>query len=358
MLVTVPRETKPGETRVALTPDGVRALRDAGHEVWVQRGAGAASHYPDAEYAAAGARLVRKAAAWKGELVLKVKEPTPAEHELLTDQVLFAYLHLAANPTLAAALADAGTLGISYDTVRGADGSLPLLAPMSRIAGRLAVIEGAHHLLAQQGGRGVLLSGLDGVHGADVVVLGAGVAGSEATLLASAMGANVTVLDLNPERLKAVAAHPLRSVTTVESTPETVAQAVTNADLVIGAVLVPGRRAPKVVTHEMVTRMRRGSVLIDIAIDQGGCFEDSRPTTHGRPTFRVGASTFYCVANMPGAAGATATRALTDATLPYVQALASGVEEALAADAGLAAGVNTRDGAVVHPDVIAGLAQG
>lgn len=356
MLVTVPRETKPGETRVALTPDGARALRDADHEVWVERGAGRASHYPDAEYTASGARIVGKAAAWKGELVLKVKEPVPQEYPFLTDSTLFCYLHLAANPPLAAALSEAGTLGISYDTVRGDDGALPLLAPMSRIAGRLAVIEGAHHLLAQQGGRGVLVASVAGLPGADVVVLGAGVAGSEATLLASAMGANVTVLDLNPERLAAVAAHPERSVTTVVSTPEAVAEAAAHADLVIGAVLVPGRRAPVVVTHEMVTRMRRGSVLVDIAIDQGGCFEDSHPTTHARPTFRVAGSTFYCVANMPGAAGATATRALTAATLPYVLALASGVEEAIAADAGLAGGVNTRDGAVVHQDVIEGLA--
>ena len=357
MLITVPRETKPGETRVGLTPAGARALRDAGHEVWVEANAGAASHHPDEDYTAVGARIVEQAEAWAGELVVKVKEPIADEYPRLARNTLFAYLHLAANPPLATALAAAGTLGISYDTVRLADGSLPLLGPMSRIAGRLAVTEGAHHLLAEQGGRGVLLPSVADVPGADVVVLGAGVAGSEAVRLATAMGARVTVLDLDEERLAALAAEHDGRVATAASTPETVAAAVREADLVIGAVLVPGRRAPRVVTHEMVAAMRAGSVLVDIAIDQGGCFEDSRPTTHAHPTFRVERSLFYCVANMPGAVGHTATRALTEATLPYVLALASGVDAAIAGDPALAAGVNTRDGAVVHPDVLAGLAR-
>jgi alanine dehydrogenase len=356
MLITVPREVKPGETRVALTPAGATALREAGHEVWLEHGAGASSHYVDADYAATGASIVGTEEAWSGELVVKVKEPIPQEYPLLARNALFAYLHLAANPPLAQALSDAGTLGISYDTVRTQDGSLPLLAPMSRIAGRLAVMEGAHYLLAEQGGRGVLLSSVGGVPGADVVVLGAGIAGSEAAELAVAMGASVTVLDLDGQRLEALQARLGGRVAVAQSTPDTVAEAVQGADLVIGAVLVPGRRAPLVVTHEMVTTMRVGSVLVDIAIDQGGCFEDSRPTTHAAPTYRVESSMFYCVANMPGAAGHTATRALTDATLPYVLNLAVGVDAALAADPALAAGVNTRGGAVVHPDVLEGLA--
>jgi alanine dehydrogenase len=356
MLITVPRETKPGETRVGVTPAGALALRDAGHEVWIESRAGAASHYADDLYEAAGARVVLPAEAWSGELVVKVKEPLPEEYALLSGNALFAYLHLAANAPLAAALTSAGTLGISYDTVRLDDGSLPLLAPMSRIAGRLAVTEGAHHLLAQQGGRGVLLPSVGALPGADVVVLGAGVAGSEATRLAASMGARVTVLDLDEDRLAALTRELSGRVTAARSTPESVRDAVHEADLVIGAVLVPGRRAPHVVTREMVAAMRPGSVLVDIAIDQGGCFEDSRPTTHADPTFLVEKSIFYCVANMPGAAGHTSTKALTDATLPYVIALASGVEEAIAADPSLAAGVNTRAGEVVHPDVLAGLA--
>jgi alanine dehydrogenase len=354
MLVTVPREIKPGETRVALTPWGVKALREAGHEVWIEEGAGTGSHVPDADYVAAGAAVVDTQRAWAGELVVKVKEPIEPEYSLLSHNTLFAYLHLAANPALAAALTAAGTLGISYDTVRDADGALPLLAPMSRIAGRLAVMEGGHHLLAEQGGRGVLLARVDGVPGADVVVLGAGVAGSEAAELAVAMGARVTVLDLDASRLEAVSHRCGGRISTVISTPQTVADSVAAADLIIGAVLVPGRKAPHVVTREMVRSMREGSVLVDIAIDQGGCFEDSRPTTHAAPTFRVERSLFYCVANMPGAAGFTATRALTGATLPYVLALAAGVEEAIGRDPALAAGVNTRAGAVVHPDVMTG----
>jgi alanine dehydrogenase len=354
MIVTVPRETKPGETRVGLTPRGVAALRSAGHEVWIERDAGTASHISDGDYAAAGASIVDAQSAWSGDLVVKVKEPIAPEYQYLTSNALFTFLHLAANPALAEALTNARTLGISYDTVRAADGSLPLLAPMSRIAGRLATAEGAHHLLSEQGGRGVLLASVGDIPGADVVVLGAGIAGSEAGLLAVAMGANVTALDLDTSRLEALEARCGGRLATVVSTPDAVASAVAEADLVIGAVLVPGRRAPTVVTRSMVASMRTGSVLVDVAIDQGGCFEDSRPTTHANPTFRVENSLFYCVANMPGAAGFTATRALTEATLPYVLALASGVDEAIARDPALSAGVNTRAGAVVHPDVITG----
>lgn len=355
MLISVPRETKPGETRVALTPAGASALVSAGHAVAVEHDAGRGSHLPDQAYVDAGATMVGTAQAWSGDLVLKVKEPVPSEFALLSDRALFTFLHLAANPALAAALCQAGTLGLSYDTVRLADGSLPLLAPMSRIAGRLAVLEGGHHLLAQQGGRGVLVSGGSGFRGADVVVLGAGIAGTEAVAQAVALGASVTVLDINVSRLAELEQTYGDAVATAASTPESVAQAVTEADLVVGAVLVPGKRAPIVVTHAMVERMREGSVLVDIAIDQGGCFEDARPTTHADPTFRVANSVMYCVANMPGAAGVTATRALADATLPYVLGLAAGIDDAIATDAALAAGVNTRGGEVVHPDVAAAL---
>ena len=340
MLVTVPMETKVAETRVALTPRGARALIDDGHEVWVQRGAGQGSAFSDAEYEAAGARPVDVTEAWSGDLVLKVKEPTPDEFPWLTDNTLFTFLHLAANEPLARALIAAGTTALSYDTVQPDDGSLPLLAPMSAVAGRMAPLVGAYHLFSSEGGRGVLLGGAPGAHGGSVVVIGAGVAGSNAIQQAVGLGAEVTVLDLSAERLAEVSARFGDAVTCVASTADAIASAVASADLVIGAVLLPGRPAPKVVTHAMVEAMRPGSVLVDIAIDQGGCFEDSTPTTHADPVYRVAGSLFYCVANMPGAVGATATAALTSSTLPYVRALAGGVGEAMAADPALARGLN------------------
>jgi len=351
MLITIPAETKVAETRVALTPSGARTLIADGHEVWVQAGAGAGSAMPDSEYVAAGARLVDRDAAWSGDLVLKVKEPVADEFALLSDHVLFTFLHLAANERLARALIDAGTTALSYDTVQLADGSLPLLAPMSAVAGRMAPIVGAYHLLSSVGGRGVLLAGAPGAPAGEVVVIGAGVAGSHAVGAAVELGAHVTVLDLAQDRLDALVAEHGDAITAVASTPQAVADAVAAADLVIGAVLIPGRPAPKVVTHAMVEAMRPGSVLVDIAIDQGGCFEDSHPTTHAEPTFTVAGSVLYCVTNMPGAVGATATAALTTATLPYIRELAHGVGPALEANPALARGLNVAGRTVRHPAV-------
>jgi alanine dehydrogenase len=356
MLITVPAETKVAETRVALTPDGARTLIADGHEVWVQRGAGAGSALTDADYEAAGVRLVPVDDAWSGQLVLKVKEPVPDEYGRLTGATLFTFLHLAANEPLARALIDAGTTALSYDTVQLADGSLPLLAPMSAVAGRMAPIVGAYHLLSSEGGRGVLLAGAPGAPAGEVVVIGAGVAGSHAIAEAVGLGAHVTVLDVSEPRLAALAAEYGDAVSVVASTPTAVAKAVSTADLVVGAVLLPGRPAPTVVTHAMVEAMRPGSVLVDIAIDQGGCFEDSRPTTHADPVYTVAGSIFYCVANMPGAVGATATAALTTATLPYVRELAHGVGPAMAANPALAKGLNVAGRTLRHPAVAQALA--
>ncbi|WP_084105802.1 alanine dehydrogenase [Demequina sp. NBRC 110056] len=351
MRIGVPKEIKNRETRVALTPEGAARLTAAGHEVLVETGAGAAAFLADADYVAAGAAIGDAEQAWAADLVLKVKEPLPSEYPLLRANVLFTFLHLAANEPLAQALVDAGTTAISYDTVQLEDGSLPLLTPMSIIAGRLAATEGAHHLLSPQGGRGVLLPGAPGVPGARVVVIGGGVAGSAALAQVVSMGADAVVLDLDEARLAALQAEHGDRLRTVVSTPEAVEREVLEADLVVGAVLVPGRPAPKVVSRATVERMKPGSVLVDIAIDQGGCFEDSRPTTHDDPVYRVAESLLYCVANMPGAVGATATAALTHLTLPYVVALADGVGEALAADPALARGVNVDAGTVRYPAV-------
>lgn len=355
MRIGVPVELTSGETRVGLTPAGARALVERGHEVVVEPGAGASSACPDEAYAAAGARAGSAAEAWACDLVVKVKEPLGSEHALLGAGTLFTFLHLAAHPELAQALRTAGTTALSYDTVRAPDGSLPLLAPMSEIAGRLAVLAGAHHLLSPGGGRGVLLPGVPGVPGARVAVLGAGSAGAQAVAMAVGMGATVTVLDLSLGRLRALDARHGGRVRTVVSTPTAVEEAVAESDLVIGAVLVPGRAAPTVVTRAMVASMRPGSVLVDVAIDQGGCVEGAVATTHADPVRPLEGSLLYAVANMPAAVGATATLALTNATLPYVLALADGVEEALARDPALAAGVNVRGGSIVHPDVAAAL---
>ncbi len=351
MLVGVPTEVTSGETRVALTPAGVRALIAAGHEVVVQSGAGDGAALGDEEYALAGARLVEAHQAWAAPLVLKVKEPQESEYPLLGDGTLFTFLHLAAHPRLAEALKGAGTTALSYDTVQLEDGSLPLLTPMSEVAGRLAVMEGAHHLLGPQGGRGVLLPGVPGVPGARVTVLGAGVAGSNAVAQAVTMGAEVTALDISVARLRALDNRWGGRVRTVAATAQATESAVLDADLVVGAVLVPGRPAPVVIDHAMVSGMRRGTVVVDIAIDQGGCCEDSHPTTHDAPTFEVEGSLLYCVANMPAAVGSTATRALTNVTLPYVLRLAEGTERALAEEPALRRGVNVRNGEVVHPAV-------
>ena len=350
MRVGVPREVKEHEYRVALTPAGVHELVRAGHEVLVERGAGAGSALPDEEYADAGAQLVGVDDVWDGaELLLKVKEPVPAEHDRLRkDQVLFTYLHLAADRPLTEQLVERRVTSLAYETVALPDGSLPLLAPMSEVAGRLAPQVGAHALLRGEGGRGVLLGGVPGTPAADVVVLGAGVSGMSAAAIAVGMGARVTVLDRDLAKLRAADRVYRGALGTVASNAFELEQAVLQADLVIGAVLVAGARAPVLVSNELVSRMPPGSVLVDIAVDQGGCFEDTRPTTHADPTFRVHDSVLYCVANMPGAVPRTSTYALTNVTLPYVVALAGqGWREACRRDPALALGLNTHAGDVV-----------
>jgi alanine dehydrogenase len=327
--------------------------------VLVEQGAGLGSSISDADFEAVGAHIVEDAdKVWSSaELLLKVKEPVAQEfHRLRAGQVLFTYLHLAASRECTQALLDSGITAIAYETVRLPDGSLPLLAPMSEVAGRLAPQAGANALLAASGGRGVLLGGVPGVAPAQVVVIGAGVSGQHAVAMAVGLGADVTVLDLDIAKLRRLDDRYAGRVRTVVSNAHDLEKACLAADLVIGAVLVPGARAPRLVSNELVSRMKPGSVLVDIAIDQGGCFEDSRPTTHAEPTFRVHGSVFYCVANMPGAVPHTSTHALTNATLPYVLRLANqGWEAALAADPGLARGLSTHRGALTDEQVAADL---
>ncbi|ABS05548.1 alanine dehydrogenase [Kineococcus radiotolerans] len=361
MRIGVPTEVKNREYRVALTPAGVHELVGHGHEVLVQAGAGLGSSLPDADYEAAGAKVLTDVdEVWGGaDLLLKVKEPIAEEHHRLrADQVLFTYLHLAASRPCTDALLTSGTTAIAYETVQLPDRSLPLLAPMSEVAGRLAPQVGAYSLMRATtsggGGRGVLMGGVPGVRGADVVVIGAGVSGQNAAQIALGMGAEVTVLDLSLPKLREVDARFGGAVRTIVSNSFELARAVRGADLVIGAVLVPGAKAPKLVSDELVAQMRPGSVLVDIAIDQGGCFESSRPTTHDDPTFPVHGSVFYCVANMPGAVPHTSTYALTNATLPYVVKLADrGWKAALSADAALAGGLSTHAGSLTNAEVAA-----
>ncbi|WP_019630950.1 alanine dehydrogenase [Actinomadura atramentaria] len=355
MRIGVPREIKDNEYRVAITPAGVHELTRHGHEVFVERGAGTGSAVPDAEFADAGAKIVDGPdAAWgEAELVLKVKEPVPAEyHRMGRGQTLFTYLHLAASRDCADALLAAGVTAVGYETVQLPNGSLPLLAPMSEVAGRLAAQVGAYNLMKFNGGRGVLPGGVPGVAPARVTVIGGGVAGLNAARIAAGMGADVTVMDVDVDRLRAIdAAHGGR-IRTLVSTAYSVRQQAVEADLVVGAVLIPGARAPKLVSGELVAHMKEGSVLVDIAIDQGGCFEDSRPTTHADPTYRVHGSLFYCVANMPGSVPNTSTYALTNVTLPYALKIAAlGWREAMRADPALALGLNTHAGRVVNGPV-------
>ncbi|WP_062464947.1 alanine dehydrogenase [Demequina soli] len=355
MRIGIPAEIKDNERRVGATPAGVRELVAAGHDMLVQRGAGLGSAFSDEDYALAGASLGSVDEAWAAEMVIKVKEPIAAEYGYLRDGLLlFTYLHLAADEALTRALVSSGTTAIAYETVALDDGSLPLLAPMSEVAGRMATMVGAFALQSSQGGRGVLLGGVPGVLPAKVTVLGAGMSGQNAIAQAVGMGAEVTVLDLSIPRLRQLDALYAGRVKTVVSSAYEIERACLEADLVIGAVLVAGDRAPKLVSHDLVSRMRPGSVLVDIAIDQGGCFEDSRATTHAEPTYTVEGSTFYCVANMPGAVGNTSTLALTNATLPYALRLANdGWEVATAKDPALARGLATVDGSIVHAPVAA-----
>jgi alanine dehydrogenase len=353
--VGIPREVKNNEFRVAITPAGVHELVRHGHEVVIERGAGVGSSIPDAEYVAEGARILDTAdEVWAtSDLLLKVKEPVAEEyHRLRKDQTLFTYLHLAASKECTDALIESGTTAIAYETVELPSRALPLLAPMSEVAGRLAPQVGAYHLMRSVGGRGVLPGGVPGTQPARAVVIGGGVSGWNATQIAVGMGFHVTLLDRDINKLREADKVFGTQVRAIMSNAFELEKAVLDADLVIGAVLIPGAKAPKLVTNELVARMKPGSVLVDIAIDQGGCFEDSRPTTHAEPTFQVHDSVFYCVANMPGAVPNTSTYALTNATLPYIVELADrGWAEALRRDPALAKGLNTHDGKVVYREV-------
>ena len=354
MIIGVPKEVKNNEYRVAITASGVHEFQTHGHTVLIETGAGTGSNITDAEYQAAGAQILEDAdEVWgRADMVLKVKEPIKEEyHRFREGLILFTYLHLAAEAELTRNLLDAGVTAIAYETVQ--DGrALPLLAPMSEVAGRLSVQVGAQVMTAPAGGPGLLLGGVPGVRPAKVTVLGAGVAGTNATAMAVGTGAEVTILDINIARLREIDAQYAGRVKTVASNAFEIEKSVLEADLVIGSVLIPGAKAPKLVTNDMVSRMKPGSVLVDIAVDQGGCFEDSHVTTHQEPTFKVHNSLFYCVGNMPGAVPNTSTYALTNVTLRYAVALANrGVRAAFEADPALARGLNTASGRVAHSSV-------
>jgi alanine dehydrogenase len=353
--VGVPKEVKNHEYRVAITPAGVHELVVHGHEVVIETGAGGGSAIPDAEYVTAGATIVDSAdEVWAaGDLILKVKEPISEEYPRMREgQVLFTYLHLAADKPLTEELVERRVTAIAYETVQTPDGALPLLAPMSEVAGRLAPQAGAYHLMRAGGGRGVLLGGVSGVYAGKVVVIGAGVSGMNAAAIALGMQAEVLLLDKNIDKLRAADRIYQGHLQTVASNTYEIERAVLDADLVIGAVLVPGAKAPTLISNDLVSRMKPGSVLVDISIDQGGCFEDSRPTTHADPTYQVHDSIFYCVANMPGAVPHTSTYALTNVTLPYAVALADkGWERACRDDHSLALGLNTHAGELTYAPV-------
>jgi alanine dehydrogenase len=355
MRIGVPKEIKNHEYRVGLVPAGVRELIKGGHEVFVQSQAGMGIGVDDAAYARSGAKVLATAAEvfQLCELIVKVKEPQPHECRMLrAGQTLFTYLHLAPDPQQAQGLIASGATAIAYETVTAPDGSLPLLTPMSEVAGRMSVQVGAACLQKANGGMGVLLGGVSGVPPAKVVVLGGGVAGTNAAEMAVGMRADVTVIDKSLKRLRALEDIFAGRLKTCASTTEAIEALVTQADLVIGAVLVPGSAAPKLVTRDMIRRMKPGAALVDIAIDQGGCFETSRPTTHAEPTYVVDEVVHYCVTNMPGAVPRTSTFALTNATLPYIKALADhGIEAALSMDTYLASGLNVRAGAIAHEAV-------
>jgi len=353
--VGIPKEIKNHEYRVAITPAGVMELVRHGHQVVIETGAGLGSSIPDADYVEAGATMLANADdVWaSADMILKVKEPIADEYpRMRKDQIIFTYLHLAASKPCTDALIASGATAIAYETVELPDHSLPLLAPMSEVAGRLAPQVGAHALLRANGGRGVLLGGVSGVYAAKVVVIGAGVSGANAAAIALGMQAEVLLLDKNIARLRQMDAIYQGHMQTIASNTYEIERAVLDADMVIGAVLVPGAKAPTLVSNDLVSRMKPGSVLVDIAIDQGGCFEDSRPTTHADPTYAVHNSVFYCVANMPGAVPHTSTYALTNVTLPYAVALADkGWKKAIAEDPALALGLNVHAGHVTYSAV-------
>ena len=345
MIVGLPKEVKDNEYRVGLTPAGVRALKDAGHEVLVERNAGEGSGFEDHLYQRAGGRIVDSAGeVWStAELIVKVKEPIAPEYPRMREgQLLFTYLHLAPDTELTKQLLDRKVTGIAYETITDRRGGLPLLTPMSEVAGRMAIQVGAHYLEKMSGGRGILLGGVPGVPAARVVIIGGGVVGTNAAKIAVGMGAHVTMIDNNLERLRELDDIFLSKISTLASSAYMIHDAISQADLIVGAVLVPGAAAPKLVTRSMLKDVPNGAVIVDVAVDQGGCIETTHPTTHSNPTFYVEGVLHYCVANMPGAVPRTSTFALTNATLPYALKLANmGFYEAILADAGLKAGVNT-----------------
>jgi alanine dehydrogenase len=354
MIIGVPTEIKVHEKRVGLVPNSVSELVRAGHNVLIQAGAGAGISASDADYAAVGAKIVPDAATVfaDADMIVKVKEPQKSEYsQLSVNQILFTYLHLAADEQQAVGLMSSGCTAIAYETITDAQGGLPLLAPMSEVAGRLSVIEGAAHLSAHQGGRGVLISGVPGVDPADIVIIGGGVVGTNAAKMAVGMGAKVMIFDRSLPRLRYLDDLFGGAVTTRYSTAETLRKAICRADMVVGAVLIPGASAPKLIQRSMLADMKTGSVLVDVAIDQGGCAETSRPTTHEDPTYVIDGVVHYCVANMPGAMPRTSSEALNNATLPHVMALANKGIAALHDDEHLARGLNVAKGELVHPAV-------
>lgn len=354
MIIGVPKEIKDNEYRVAITPGGVRQLVEDGHQVWIETGAGDGSGFADPQYQSVGARIVpTDADAWSAEMVIKVKEPQPSEYQFLRrDLLLFTYLHLAADERLTRELLAREQTGIAYETVELANGSLPLLTPMSEVAGRMSIQVGAHYMEKMNGGRGKILGGVPGVRPADVVIVGAGIVGTSAAQVALGMGAHVTMVDINLDRLRHLHEVMGGHLTTLSSNPLNIAQAVQPADLLIGAVLVRGAKAPRLVTRQMISTMAPGSVVVDVAVDQGGCVETSHPTTHSDPVFLVDGVVHYCVANMPGAVPRTSTYALSNATLPFVAKLANlGFEGAVRDSPGLALGVNTFRGQITYPSV-------
>ena len=358
MRIGVPAEIKANEHRVGLVPSSVRELTARGHNVYVESGAGRGIAASDADYIEAGAEIlsVAEAVFQQAQMIVKVKEPQPAEWERLTsDQILFTYLHLAADADQAAGLIASGCSAIAYETITDDQGGLPLLAPMSEVAGRLSVIEGASCLKSYEGGRGLLVSGVPGTKAADIVIIGGGVVGANAARLAVGLGARVTIFDRSLRRLRYLSDIFGVALGTCYSTDAALAEALLSADMVIGAVLIPGASAPQLVSRAQLKQMKPGAVLVDVAIDQGGCFETSRPTTHQDPTYMVDEIVHYCVANMPGAVPLTSSEALNNATLPFVLALAENGMAALETDSHLAAGLNVHQGKLVHPAVIEAL---
>lgn len=358
IIIGIPKEIKNHEYRVGATPSVVRALHANGHTVLVEKGAGEKIGFTDSMYLANGAIIVESPKeVYSADMIVKVKEPQPTEYKLLKEgQILFTYLHLAPDPVQTQALVESGCIAIAYETVTDHEGRLPLLTPMSEIAGRLSIQVGASSLQIANGGKGVLLGGVPGVSPAKVTIIGGGVSGTEAARMALGLGADVTILDTSLPRLRALDALWGPRLKTLYSTQLTIEQSVQTSDLVIGAVLIPGKVAPKLVTREMLQKMSRGSVLVDIAIDQGGCFETSRVTSHSQPTYEVDGILHYCVPNMPGACAKTSTEALTNATISYILKIANlGYKEALHRDSGLRKGLNVCLGHVTHPEVAADL---